>query len=90
MIGLIMSADAEFAAIVRSAFAASRRDVIVLHRCETLAEIEEQLRLNDYAYVLLDARLAPLKAVENLAAILSLAPRLPVIVCLGQSTVKPP
>lgn len=90
MIGLMLSADAEFAAIVRSALAATRRDAITLHRCETLADIEEQLRLNDYAYILLDARLAPLKAVENLAAILSFAPTLPVIVCLGQSAVKPP
>ncbi len=89
-VGLVVSADAAFSAFVRSQVPAVRRNTVAIHRCDTLAEADKQLRFNEYAYALLDARRQPLHAAENLAAILSIAPRLPVIVCLSESTIKPP
>jgi hypothetical protein len=70
MLGLAYSTDAEFAASVRSKFAAAKRGAIALHRCETRTEMGEHLRLHDYAFALIDARFTPMHALENLAATL--------------------
>ncbi len=89
-LGLVVSPDMAFPAKVRAELAGGRAGTIALHRCATAAEAAEQAGLRHYAYGLLDARRSPMRAVDMLATILSASPRLPVVVCLAHSEVRPP
>ena len=89
-LGLVFSNDAAFAAEVRLQLRGATPQTITLHRAGSLSEVSAQLRLHDYAFVLLDARRAPMHATENMVAILAVSPRVPIVVCLGPAEVRPP
>lgn len=87
--GMVLSADAIFSGKIRAGLAAAN-SAATLHRHASAEGAAAQLRQHRYAWALIDARRAPLQAVDMLTAIVAAAPRLPVIVCLTNGDVHPP
>ena len=87
--GVVISCDEVFSVKVRAGLV-RELGAAVLHRFDTAKDAEPPLTMHRYAYALIDARSAPLLAAEMLETILSLSPRLPVIVCLRPGDLRPP
>ncbi|HKK31496.1 MAG TPA: HAMP domain-containing sensor histidine kinase [Alphaproteobacteria bacterium] len=85
-IGLSLSRDPLFAPSLRAPLARDARKPAVLHACRDLREVQTWSARENLDFAVVDGRGTPSPAGGDLAAISSLAPCLPVIVCVNRES----